>query len=253
MSAALGYIFLAVVVGAFLMAIVRPWLAFVLIVCFPVIEQALQGYFPVMITYLTLFNYLIAGIVAVTLLVRFTSNPAMLAGALNPVSKCVILLMALSWISLAWTPELENGLLLTVDRFPYTLLYIIMAPLLITSLDDFRRLRLPLMVLGCLALLGILFGPKTMFYGTRLMLQYSTTEVANAGALGELGALIMVFSVLTTQGGVGRLVVPFQFAAGLFGIGMGLMSGARGQVLAGAFISFLFFPVARKVKNNFGF
>jgi hypothetical protein len=253
MSAALGYIFLVVIVGAFLVAIVRPWLAFVLIVCFPVIEQALQGYFPVMITHLTLFNYLIAGIVAVSLLVRFASNPGMLAGALNPVSKTIVLLLALSWISLFWTPELENGLMLTVNRFQYTLLYIIMAPLLITSLDDFRRLRLPLIALGCLALVGILFGPKTMFYGTRLMIQYSTTEVANANALGELGALILVFAVLTTQAGVGRLVVPFQAIAGIFGMGMGLLSGARGQVLAGGLIAFLFFPVSRKVKNNYGY
>ena len=253
MSAAFGYIFLVVVVGAFAAAIVRPWLAFTLIVCFPVIEQALQGYFPVLITYLTLFNYLIAGIVALTLAVRFFSNPGMLSGALNPVSKSVALLLVLSWASLLWTPERENGLSLTVDRAPYVLLYLIMAPLLITSLDDFRRLRLPLMVLGCLALIGILLGPQTLFYGTRLMLQYSTTEVANANALGELGALVMVFAVLTTQIGVGRLVVPFQFAAGIFGIGMGLLSGARGQVLAAGFIAFLFFPVARRVKNNFGY
>lgn len=253
MSAAFGYIFLVVVVGAFAAAIVRPWLAFTLIVCFPVIEQALQGYFPVLITYLTLFNYLIAGIVALTLAVRFFSNPGMLSGALNPVSKSVALLLVLSWASLLWTPERENGLSLTVDRAPYVLLYLIMAPLLITSLDDFRRLRLPLMVLGCLALIGILLGPQTIFYGTRLMLQYSTTEVANANALGELGALVMVFAVLTTQIGVGRLVVPFQFAAGIFGIGMGLLSGARGQVLAAGFIAFLFFPVARRVKNNFGY
>ena len=253
MSVALGYIFLVVIVVAFLVAIVRPWLAFVLIVCFPVIEQALQGYFPVMITYLTLFNYLIAGVVAVSLLVRFSSNPEMLSGALNPVSKTLVLLLSLSWISLFWTPELENGLSLTVNRFQYTLLYIIMAPLLITSLDDFRRLRLPLIALGCLALVGILFGPKTQFYGTRLMIQYSSTEVANAGALGELGALILVFAVLTTQAGVGRLVVPFQAAAGIFGMGMGLLSGARGQVLAGGLIAFLFFPVSRKVKNNFGY
>lgn len=253
MSAALGYIFLVVVVGAFLVAIVRPWLAFVLIVCFPVIEQALQGYFPVMITYLTLFNYLIAGIVAVSLLVRFASDPGMLSGALNPVSKTIMLLLSLSWISLFWTPELENGLSLTVNRFQYTLLYMIMAPLLITSLDDFRRLRLPLIALGCLALVGILFGPKTLFYGTRLMIQYSTTEVANANALGELGALILVFAVLTTQAGVGRLVAPFQAAAGIFGMGMGLLSGARGQVLAGGLIAFLFFPISRKVKNNYGY
>lgn len=253
MSVALGYIFLVVVVVAFLVAIVRPWLAFVLIVCFPVIEQALQGYFPVMITYLTLFNYLIAGIVAISLLVRFASNPEMLSGALNPVSKTLVLLLSLSWISLFWTPELENGLSLTVNRFQYTLLYIIMAPLLITSLDDFRRLRLPLIALGCLALVGILFGPKTLFYGTRLMIQYSSTEVANAGALGELGALILVFAVLTTQAGVGRLVVPFQAVAGIFGMGMGLLSGARGQVLAGGLIAFLFFPVSRKVKNNYGY
>ena len=47
MQAALGIAFLIVVIGAFAAAIVRPWLAFVLIVSFPVIE-------PVSYTHLTL-------------------------------------------------------------------------------------------------------------------------------------------------------------------------------------------------------
>ena len=109
MQAALGIAFLIVVIGAFAAAIVRPWLAFVLIVCFPVIEQTLQGYFPLFIAYQTLFNFLIAGVVALTLTVRFLKDPGMLAGAFNPVSKLIILLQILSFTSLLWTPSFENG------------------------------------------------------------------------------------------------------------------------------------------------
>ena len=253
MQAALGIAFLIVVIGAFAAAIVRPWLAFVLIVSFPVIEQTLQGYFPVFIAYQTLFNFLIAGVVAITLTVRFLKDPGMLAGAFNPVSKLIIVLQILSFTSLLWTPSFENGYGFTVGRLQYTLLFMVMAPLLISSLDDFRKLRLPLIGLGCLALLGIILGPSASFYGTRLMIHYSSTQQANAGALGELGAVILLFAVLTTQRGVGRLVVPFQVCAGMFGFGMGLLSGARGQVLAGALISFLFFPIARRVKNAVGY
>ena len=42
---ALGYIFLLVVILAFVYAIFRPWLAFVLIIAFPVIEQASRATF----------------------------------------------------------------------------------------------------------------------------------------------------------------------------------------------------------------
>ncbi|MCH2143848.1 MAG: hypothetical protein MK082_01740 [Phycisphaerales bacterium] len=253
MVLALGILFLIVLICAFAAAIVRPWLAFVLIVSFPVIEQTLQSYFPIFITYRTLFNYLIAGVVAVTLLIRFLKDPMMLGGALNPVSKLVIALQALSFISLVWTADLANGWTLTVGRLQYALLFMVMAPLLISSLEDFKQLRFPLMVLGSLALLGIILSPSASFYGTRLMIHYSSTQQANALALGELGAILLLFAVLTTQKGVGRLVVPFQIAVGMFGFGMGLLSGARGQVIAGGLISFLFFPVARRIKNSMGY
>ena len=41
MQLALGYIFLLVVILAFVYAIFRPWLAFVLIIAFPVFEQSI--------------------------------------------------------------------------------------------------------------------------------------------------------------------------------------------------------------------
>jgi len=253
MQLALGYIFLLVVILAFVYAIFRPWLAFVLIIAFPVIEQALQGYFPILISYLTLFNYLIAGLVATTLALQFVRVPNLLKGCFNPVAKSIILVQAMSFASLLWTPDFATGYEYTVNRIPYTLLYMIMAPLLLTSLDDFRRIRVPLMILSCLALFAILIGPSTSFYGYRLMLNYTLTERANAGAFGDLGVLVLIVAALTTQSGVGRLVMPFQFFCGSFGFGMGLLSGARGQVLFGMVVAFLFIPVARRIKSTFGF
>ena len=102
-------ILIAALIGAFAAAIVRPWLAFILIIAFPVIEQAIQGYLPFFVTYRTLFNYIVAATVALTLLVRFAREPSMLQGALTPVSKLIIVLQLLSYISLLWTPGFESG------------------------------------------------------------------------------------------------------------------------------------------------
>ena len=152
MQLALGYIFLLVVILAFVYAIFRPWLAFVLIIAFPVFEQALQGYFPILVSYLTLFNYLIAGLVATTLALQFVREPGLLKGCFNPVAKSIILVQAMSFASLLWTPDITAGWEYTVNRIPYTLLYMVMAPLLLTSMDDFRRIRVPLMILSSIGL-----------------------------------------------------------------------------------------------------
>lgn len=253
METALGAILIFVIVAAFVVAIFRPWLAFVMVICWPILEQALQSYFLIFVTIRPLFNFMIAGLVAVSVLGRFLRRPELFQGAFNPVAKFTLAFCVLSLISIMWSPDFENGWFLSASMVPYKLLYLLLAPLLISTLEEFRATRIPMIAIGSAALLIFLLGPTAELEGTRLMLKYSAGEKGNAGAIGDLGTIVMLFSVLTLRQGTGKLLLPLQMVAGVFGFGMGLLSGARGQVLLSAAMAFLYYPMARKVKNIGGF
>lgn len=250
MEAILGVIVIILVVGSFAAAIVRPGICFVLVIAYPVIEQAVQSYFPFFNTHRSLFNFMIAGLVALTVAVRFFRDPNAWRGLRNPVQMMGYLLICISYLSLFWTPELDNGLEYTFRRLPYTLLYMVLAPLLLTSLDDFRRVRIPMVVIATVALLLFVLGPAAQFYGARLVIHYGTAQRGNSLIVGELGAIVLIFAALSTYKRLGKLALPLQLAAGLFGLGMGMFSGSRGQVIFGGFVSFVFYPISRKIKDS---
>ena len=253
MESVLGAILLILVIGSFAAAVVRPWICFALLIAYPVVEQGLQGYFPFFVSNRSMFNFMIAGVVALTVAVRLIRDRDALIGVFNPVQVLGYTLLFVSYMSLLWTPELDQGLEFTFYRLPYTLLYTFLAPVLLSSILDFERLRLPLIFIASASLLLFLLSPVAQFYGTRLVIHYGMDQRGNAGVVGELGAIVLIFAALSNFRGLGKLGLPFQLAAGLFGLGMGLLSGARGQVLFGGLIAFLFYPLSRKIKDALGF
>ena len=156
----------------------------------------------------------------------------------------------MSFASLLWTTDFQTGYEFMVNRIPYTLLYMIMAPLPPTSLDDFRRIGVPLMILSCFALLAILISPAPL-YGYRLMLNYTLTERANAGAFEDLGVGPDRRRPDHPVRWGARGAVPVLLRE--LRARHGSLSGARGQILFGMVVAFLFIPVAEGQGNTFGF
>ena len=250
MEFVLGIILLIMTIGAFAVAIVRPWVCFAMIIAYPVTEQAIQSYFPFFEANRSAFNYLVAAAAASSVALRLFREPIARKCIFHPVLILVILLQVISYSSLLWTPDFENGLDLTVRRLPYSILYLVVAPLLITSIDDFHRVRMPMIIIATGALLLFLLGPTAQFRGVVLVIHYGgSAGTGNPGIVGEVGAIVLVFAVLSTYHGLGKWALPLQLGAGLFGLGMGLLSGTRGQVLVGGLVSFLFFPLSRRVKG----
>ena len=251
MSSPLSPFLILALLGAFTYAIWRPWFCFTLVLVFPVLEQSIQSYIPFFQnpTYFSLLNFVIAGLVGVTVLVRFVNAPGTFRFFLNPVFLLVFFLQLLSYASLAWTPEYNNGFSLSLANYPYAVLYIVFTPLLISSLDDIKRIRLPITVIGGIALLFFFFGPTVRLMGTRLVSHITTNEQSNPLVLARVGIMVLLSALLTRTDGLGKWVSPALIVAGLFGLGMAILSGSRGQVVLGVLVAGMLYPFAREIKN----
>ena len=247
----LGLLFIAAVGFAFAMALVRPWFCFVLVCCFPIIEGVIQSYIPFFASEgnRPLINYMVALLAGTTVVVRFFREPGSFRNAVNPILILVILLQLLSYLALSWTSDLTNGLSLTWSKAPYSLLYILVAPLLISTLPELGKTRVPFIFIATSALIMLMLSPNVRFEGERLVNAISSSESTGTLINGELGVMVIIFVALTTYAGTKKLVFPLAALAGFIGLGMGLYTGARGQVLAGILVIFILFPVARRIQS----
>ena len=251
MSSPLTPFLILALVGVFTYAIWRPWICFTLVLIFPVIEQSIQSYIPFFQNpaNFSLLNFVIAGLVGVTVVVRFVNSPDSFRFFLNPVFILALSLQIFSYLSLAWTPEYDNGFLLSLANYPYAVLYIIFTPLLLSSLEDFKRVRLPITLIGSVALIFFFFGPTVRLMGTRLVSYITTSESSNPLVLARVGIMVLLSSLLTRTDGLAKWVTPALLAAGLFGLGMAILSGSRGQVVLGVLVVGMLYPFAREIKN----
>lgn len=246
-----GLLFIAAVGFAFAIALVRPWFCFVLVCCFPIIEGVIQSYIPFFASEgnRPLINYMVALLASTTVVVRFFREPGSFRNAVNPILVLVILIQLMSYLALTWTSDFSNGLTLTWSRAPYSLLYIVVAPLLISTLPELGKTRVPFIFIATSALVMLMLSPNVRFEGERLVNAISSSESTGTLINGELGVMVIIFVALTTYAGTRKLVFPLAALAGFIGLGMGLYTGARGQVLAGILVIFLFFPVARRIRS----
>ena len=237
--------------SVFTYAIWRPWICFTLVLIFPVIEQSIQSYIPFFQNpaNFSLLNFVIAGLVGITVFVRFINAPQTFRYFMNPVFVLALMLQVFSYVSLAWTSEYDNGFTLSLANYPYAILYIIFTPLLLSSLDDFRRVRLPITVIGSIALIFFFFGPTVRLLGTRLVSFITSSESSNPLVLARVGIMVLLSSLLTRTEGLAKWVTPALIVAGLFGLGMAILSGSRGQVVLGVLVVGLLYPFAREIKN----
>ncbi len=247
----LGFLFIIAVVVAFGLALLRPWFCFVLLIGFVPIEGVIQTYFPFFASDANrpLLNYTVALTGAATVAIRFFREPDSFRNAVNPVLVLVIILQFLGYAALLWTPDYPNGLALTWSKAPYSILYLLLTPLLISTLPEFGRARIPFIFVSTAVLMFLVASPNVRFENARLVNYIGAGMKTGVLANGQLGVLVLIFVALMTYQGTRKLVFPLAAFAGLYGLGIGFYTGARGQVMAGILVVFLAYPFARRIKN----
>lgn len=231
----------------------RPEWALLLVIYALPLEQLLKSYIPFLAQNTSVTN-LIVGVVALTSVgIEYLRGRQPFRGYGNIATIFVGLLYVFTIVGMIWTPMMPAAKQFITAGIPYYGLLLVLLPAL-ASVEGLRRIRVPLVLVGCAIVGLILLSPRTVFYGTRMFidLSHSTGSRDSRGnplVIGELGGTILIAASLM-GGGLNRpLFLLLRIGAGLLGLTIAALSAARGQLIFAVMVSVLCYPLANEVKN----
>jgi hypothetical protein len=250
----LGMLIMAVAAIAALYVLARPHWAFVLLMVMFPLKQLLQVYVPFIGNNPTLVNYAIGSIVLAAVGVRLARRDGVGSQYLNRITIMTLAIYALWLIGIFFSPARDSIVeRLHIDLL-YQILFLVLMPLLIVDLVEFRRALFGLMVAGTIISLLIMFNPHSSYYAGRLtldmsMLATSRDATGNALATASLGAMTALVAVLIRPERASPLIFWLRVVAFIAGMGIAIGSGSRGQVLAACIAAIIFYPLSRRLAN----
>jgi hypothetical protein len=177
---------------------------------------------------------------------RATSNePQSRAIRVNVPWISAVMLFAWSVITCIWTPSDEAWPSVMIG-LPYFLLMIVVAPALVSDLEDIGDFQMGLLVLGTTTSLLILVSPDFSSKFGRLGVEIAGVR-SNPLALGELGGMLLLSAVLMRRPGAGWLVL--RITAAVLGTIIAVRSGSRGQYLYAVIVAIVCYPLAAPLRS----
>ncbi len=214
----------------------------------PSFEAALQLYVPVLTANQLLFNFGLAGLCGVSLVLGLLRGELSLANAFNGASVPMLLLIMLSLVSMNWSGgDVESRRFIT-GSIPYSILYLGIAPLLIGRLADMRRIAVTVCIVGAAVALAIVLNPNVTLQTGRLDANLGGFRI-NPLALGFLGGMLFITALLYRPKRVGWFILPARIAIALLGVRLVLDSGSRGQLLLAGLLGVGLIPLSRPLKD----
>jgi hypothetical protein len=161
-------------------------------------------------------------------------------------------LLLYSLASLLWTPRPDIAGLIWVQSYPYLLTFVVLVPLVVNDLEDFRTALSWLLVVGGLLVVVLLvfghWGLRGLSLGT-----HSIEEETNPLALAGLGGSIAVTALLLRP----RRMVLTAWLLRLAVVGASLLlivrSESRGQLVAVLAAMLMMLPLAVRLTSLRGF
>lgn len=153
-----------------------------------------------------------------------------------------------SFISIAWSPASANALLLVSDGIPYTILYIIIAPIMLGDIKDWNHVVIVAIIFGFIVAIALIFSPEFTIRSGRLGMDFGPKTRSSPLAIGELGGFLMiaagllVWRIPNTWLGLARIVIVIT------GVILSIYSGSRGQFCLQLFLFCYFFQYLDPLK-----
>ena len=234
-------------------AIMQPrWALAVLLMLFPM-KQALQGSVSIINQTPTLANYLIGIVVGIGLVWGIFRGKIKFGGYLNLIWIAVAFGYFYSCLSILWTPSKENAISYVLEGMIYVVMFIIIAPMLVGDLKEWTESLRVATVLGIFIAIFILISPEFNLRGGRLGIDLGPKLRTSPLAIGELGGFLMISTSLMVMPRHRILFDIIRYVGFISGLMLAIYSGSRGQLLFAVFITVVFFPLSRPVKNVFRF
>jgi len=245
----MGVVVLALLAVLCIGATLRSSWAVALIILMFTLEQSLQGSVGIFRTQPALANYVIAFFVGLSAVRAVFALERPFLGYFGPAWWCSIAIFGWGAISLLWSPSGQLAGSMTREGLPYFVLCVIVAPILIDDIKDFASVATLVLVFGTIIALTMILNPEFNIRSGRLGFMLTETVRSNPLAIGELGGILMIVSVLYRGLRATRLFTVLRVAAFVVGTALALYSGSRGQVLFGGGTALAFFALARQVRS----
>lgn len=241
---------------ACLFAIGSSAIATSLCFCLFAIKQLLQGSAGV-------FRDSLAGSQSINVIIALVSGiagtrqviqtPAKMRGFLNPTWYLTMALYLWALTSCVWSYAPSLGFESFVAAAPYLLLFLVIVPLIVTNIDDWRRVTGAWFVISfCVAAL-ILLNPDFTMKSGRLGLDLGIAGLKNSRTnpleTGTIGGFCILLGLLYSGSSRPTILVVFRLAAVLVGTALAVKSGSRGQFFAAVIAAALAYPVAKPVTD----
>ncbi len=236
-----------------LAALLSPGWAFALALSMYTLEQALQASSGFFFSRASLCNIIVALVVGVAAVRHTLRTPGNLRGHANAAFFAALIIFGWSAFSLAWTPSRATALEIVSWGLPYFVLFVLVVPFLVDSLEEFGSIARACMYFGTLVLGILIINPEFTSASGRLGFSVGEGHRSNPLAIGELGGALIIIASLLRVGPKQWLLNLGRVAA--FGVGavIALQSGSRGQLLFAVVLAIVFLPLAKKIKSFPGF
>jgi O-antigen ligase len=231
-------------------------LALNLLMLFFPLEQVIQsaaGFFRNSATGLRAANYIVGLITALSVGLALAREPDRIAGTLTAGQTMVWSLYVWTIASCAWSPGAELAIESLSGTWPYLVLFLIFAPMMIRDLTELGT-AFRWALVACVAMsLVMLVSPEFTQRGGRLGLVIdSSAQGARSSplAIGELGGMCIILAALAGGGGRNPALTILRLTAVSMGTTLAVLSGSRGQLIFAIIAVAIGIPISRPLKNT---
>lgn len=236
-------------VVACVLAVTRDGWGLALVMTMFAFEQVLQASFPIFTQIPALGNIIIGAVVVGAVYRSLQTYPSPFVGYLNLGWIVCVPIFLMACASLLWTPSFGTAWSLTRWGLPYFILFIIAAPLLVSSRASVAKFLTATLLVGTAVTLLIILNPKFTVYRGRLGISLDALVRSNPLAMGEVAGTVVIIAALWIGTRVSLLFVMVRFVALVAGALLCFQSGSRGQLVFAVLISIALYPLAVRLKN----
>lgn len=235
--------------------ITKPKYALVpVLMLFPA-EQILMGYIPELRWKYSGTVNVVVGLIAVFGVgYKFFRRSNDFSGSKNPTTHFVAGLYAYILAAFLWTPARDSAIFFLAQNWPYFVLMFVIAPLLVSRLDDMADINKALIVVGGVLMALMLINPNARYINDRFVIdlgyQPGFGQIAsNPLAIADAGGTLAIIAALYRPSGTRPFFLLVRLAGVILGLTLALMSGSRGQLIVSLGVIALMAPFATGSKN----
>lgn len=236
-----------------LMGLTRSAWAVALLILFFALEVSLQASVAPFRAIPSLANFFLAAVLGCSLSISLLKQERPFAGTITPALGIIALIYIWSIVSLTWTPAIpdahNHGSNIMREEWPYVILVIMIAPMLVDGLAEWDSSRQIILFFGSIIVLTVMVNPEfTIKYG-RIGVMLDGINRTSPLAIGQMGGALAIVGGLYRGRIAGRVSTLLGLGGFLMGLLLALYSGSRGQAIFSLLCMLVMFPVSRQLKN----